>query len=110
MAQAVDGKYCRDCGRVILLRAEICPHCGCRQLPPPSLIGQITHRNKVVAALLAFFLGAFGAHKFYLGQVGLGILYLIFCWTIIPAIIAFVETFLLLAMDEEKFQRKYGSP
>jgi hypothetical protein len=28
-------KYCADCGKQILRRAEICPHCGCRQLPPP---------------------------------------------------------------------------
>lgn len=26
--------YCRDCGQVILRRAEICPKCGCRQSPP----------------------------------------------------------------------------
>lgn len=28
-------KYCRDCGKQILERAEICPACGCRQAPPP---------------------------------------------------------------------------
>jgi hypothetical protein len=28
-------KYCADCGKQILRKAEICPHCGCRQLPPP---------------------------------------------------------------------------
>lgn len=28
-----DKKYCMDCGKVILRRAEICPACGCRQLP-----------------------------------------------------------------------------
>jgi RNA polymerase subunit RPABC4/transcription elongation factor Spt4 len=27
-------KFCRDCGRLILERAEICPSCGCRQAPP----------------------------------------------------------------------------
>src|ERR1700733_16207771 len=26
--------FCRDCGQVILRRAEICPKCGCRQSPP----------------------------------------------------------------------------
>ena len=29
-------KYCRDCGKLILERAEICPGCGCRQPAPPS--------------------------------------------------------------------------
>ncbi len=29
-------KYCRDCGKLIMERAEICPGCGCRQsgIPP----------------------------------------------------------------------------
>ncbi len=29
-------KYCTDCGKLILRRAEICPACGCRQLPSPT--------------------------------------------------------------------------
>ena len=33
-------------------------------------------RNKWVALLLCFFLGGLGAHKFYEGKVGMGILYL----------------------------------
>lgn len=47
--------------------------------------------NKVVYCLLAFFFGWFGAHKFYAGQAGAGFVYLIFCWTCIPALIAFFE-------------------
>ena len=45
-------------------------------------------------ALLAFFLGGFGAHKFYFGQIGIGVLYAIFIWTFIPSIVALIETFL----------------
>jgi hypothetical protein len=30
-----DQKYCTECGQRILRKAEICPHCGCRQMPPP---------------------------------------------------------------------------
>jgi hypothetical protein len=26
-------KYCKDCASVIWLNAEICPKCGCRQIP-----------------------------------------------------------------------------
>jgi TM2 domain-containing membrane protein YozV len=33
-------------------------------------------KSKTTAYLLWFFLGVFGAHKFYLGRVGMGILYL----------------------------------
>ena len=47
--------------------------------------------NKWVYVLLAFFLGGIGAHKFYAGKIGAGICYLLFCWTFIPAFIAFIE-------------------
>ena len=32
--------------------------------------------NKWIAALLCFFLGGIGAHKFYEGKIGMGILYI----------------------------------
>lgn len=50
-------------------------------------------KNPTTAVLLALFLGGIGIHKFYLNKVGLGIVYLLFCWTYIPAIIAFIEAF-----------------
>jgi TM2 domain-containing membrane protein YozV len=43
--------------------------------------------------LLAIFLGGIGGHKFYLGNFVLGILYLVFCWTGIPSVVALVEAF-----------------
>lgn len=47
--------------------------------------------NQLAYCLFAFFLGGLGVHKFYAGKIGQGIVYLLFCWTLIPAIIAFVE-------------------
>ena len=65
-------------------------------------------RNRVVAALLAFFLGGFGIHEFYLGRPGWGIAYLLLCWTFIPAVLGFIDAILLLMMSEARFVRKYG--
>lgn len=65
-------------------------------------------KNKTTAAVLAFFLGAIGGHRFYLGQIGLGIVYLIFCWTFIPAFIAFIDFIAFLVMSEESFNMKYN--
>lgn len=65
-------------------------------------------KDKNVAAILAFFFGGVGAHKFYLGQIGSGILYLAFCWTFIPAIISFVEFIILAVMDRDEFNRRFN--
>ena len=65
-------------------------------------------KNNIVAGVLAILVGAFGAHKFYLGKNGQGILYLLFFWTAIPAIIGIVEGIKYLVADPEDFARKYG--
>lgn len=66
-------------------------------------------RDKTTAIVLAFFFGAIGIHRFYLRQTGLGILYLVFCWTLIPAVIALIDFFVLLAMSQRKFDLKYNT-
>ena len=43
-------------------------------------------KNPTTGVLLAFFLGGFGAHRFYMGQAGLGVLYACFCWTLISGV------------------------
>ena len=58
--------------------------------------------------LLFFVATSFGIHKFYLGQIGWGIVYLLFCWTFIPALVAFIEFIIYLCTSDEDFARKYG--
>lgn len=66
-------------------------------------------KSKTTAAILAFFLGGIGVHRFYLGQTGRGILYLLFCWTFIPAVIAFVDFIIFLTMSDDAFNQKYNN-
>lgn len=107
--KAADEKFCPDCGEIIKTRAEICPKCGIRQMAPPSSVNMAPNgKSKVAAALLAFFLGGFGVHKFYLGQIGQGVIYLLFFWTFIPAIIAFIEFIVLITMSDETFNARFG--
>ena len=68
---------------------------------------EVVESKRVTAAILAFFLGAFGVHKFYLGRTGWGLVYLLFCWSGIPAIAAFIEFIMYLVMDDEAFIEKY---
>ena len=67
-----------------------------------------SHKDKTTAGILAILLGGYGIHHFYLGNTGLGILYLCLFWTLIPGIIALVEGILYLTMSESEFQRKYS--
>lgn len=108
--KSADQKYCKDCGQLIHLNAEICPKCGVRQMPAPNTLAATTPngKNKLVAALLAFFLGGFGVHKFYLGRIGWGLIYLLFFWTFIPWLVAFIEFICLLIMSDQEFSQRYG--
>lgn len=65
-------------------------------------------KNKTVAAVLAIFVGGLGIHKFYLGKTFQGIIYLLFCWTCIPAIAALIEGVLFLMSSESEFNQKYN--
>jgi TM2 domain-containing membrane protein YozV len=62
---------------------------------------EAVRRDEVIGILLALFLGTFGAHHFYLRRTGLGVLYLIFFWTGIPAIMGFIECFFMPARVRE---------
>ncbi len=94
-------KFCKFCGEKIPMDAVLCTKCG-RQVEElkgdnaPQIIVNNTNDNtnanlntninanvsgkkacnKWVAFLLCFFLGYLGAHKFYEGKVGMGILYI----------------------------------
>jgi len=79
--------------------------------PPPvpaSAPGGTAGISKVVLILLTLFLGGLGVHKFYLGRYLQGILYLLFCWTGIPMIIALVELILYIIASEETLNQKYS--
>jgi len=91
-------KLCNTCNATIHRKAEICPKCGVRQRKPA---------NKAVLLLLTFFLGGLGVHRFYLGNYGLGILYLLFFWTGIPGLIALIEFIVFIFISSEKIEDNY---
>ncbi len=66
-----------------------------------------TDRSRITAALLAIFLGWIGIHKFYLGKPIQGIIYLLFSWTAVPAIIGIIEGIIYLSMSNQEFKMKY---
>ena len=66
-------------------------------------------KDRIATVIIAFGLGWFGMHKFYLGKWGWGLIYLLFSWTSLPLIISIVEGFLYLMMSDEEFDFKYNN-
>lgn len=62
----------------------------------------------MVATLLAIFFGSFGLHKFYLGQVVWGLVYLFLFWSLISMILGFIEGIIYLTMSDKDFEAKYS--
>jgi len=65
-------------------------------------------KSRMVAVLLAFFLGGIGLHKFYLGRTFWGLIYLCFCWTGIPFVLGILEGITYLLSSNRSFALKYG--
>ena len=66
-------------------------------------------RVKLTTTLLALFLGTLGIHRFYLGQVLYGIIYVLLAATGISTILALIDFVMFLIMDEKYFNYKYNS-
>ena len=73
----------------------------------PMAMAATGDKSKVVAGILGILLGGFGIHKFYLGSIGKGILFLLFCWTGIPSLIGLIQGIIYLIEDEGKFHSRY---
>ena len=63
-------------------------------------------KSKAAVTLWGTFLGPFGAHKFYMGSWGWGIIYLLTWWLYIPFIISMVEWVRIVLMSDEEFNAK----
>jgi len=65
-------------------------------------------KNKLTASLLAIFLWWLWVHKFYLWKTWMWIIYLLFCFTLIPAFIGFLEWLVYLSQTDEEFDKKFN--
>lgn len=70
--------------------------------------GKYAGKSRMVAILLAVFLGVFGIHRFYLGEVKKGGLYLVFCWTAVPWFLGLYDAYKYLT-NKDAFEGSAAS-
>lgn len=101
-------KYCVKCGNELSDDIKYCPKCGYKQYRDDDNLSDdlkgvastessnVSPKSRLIAALLAWFLGAFGGHRFYVGKTQSAILMVVFFWTFVPAIIAVIDLIMIL--------------
>jgi len=105
MAKSIECK----CGNIIYVTDEVCPYCGAikdvtidNYLQTRNYYPNGKRVNKGAYILVAILLGGLGFHKFYAGKISAGIIYLIFCWTLVPAVIGIIEGLLAIGKPADE--------
>ena len=90
--------FCANCGWDPKLGNSFCCKCGARTLPHQvtclncgqNLASQMieSDRNMYVAAILAFLLGAFGIHDFYLGYTSRDVIKIVLTLLVVTSFIS----------------------
>lgn len=123
-------RVCSQCGAALEGDSKFCKYCGTNNgineetnnqaqyqepvysrptMQSAETVGtKVPVKSKVTAGILAILLGGLGIHKFYLGKIFQGILYILFCWTYIPAIIGVIEGIIYLTKSDEAWAEKVG--
>jgi hypothetical protein len=87
--------FCENCGKQLSDLAPVCPECGHPQNLSDSYKSPKEH---TVVALLCFFMGGLGVHRFYVGKIATGLIQLftlglLGVWTVIDMMMLGFGTF-----------------
>lgn len=83
--------YCANCGKPVNADAAVCLNCGVA-INNNSSKYDVNGKDKLMMALLCFFLGGFGVHNFLLGENKKGIFRIIMSFVCgIGGIIALID-------------------
>jgi hypothetical protein len=71
-------RFCPKCGHELLAVGDYCSQCGLPIPPDERLYDEpdASPKSRLVALLLCIFLGYFGVHRFYVGKVVTGVIWL----------------------------------
>ncbi len=86
---STDGKFCEYCGTKLEQENQtiiINNYYGTNEPPAENMSSQyyppyavVSGKNRTVSLVLCFLLGFWGVHYFYVGRIGMGILYIFTC-------------------------------
>ena len=103
------GPFCPKCGARLPARVAYCPRCGAAvssyAQPAAAWANGVSPYNRLVALLLCIFVGALGIHRFYVGKIGTGVLWL--CTAGVFGIGVLVD---LIMICTGNFTDQYGRP
>ncbi len=68
----------------------------------------MNHKDRVLTAILALFLGCWGVHRFYLGQTGRGVVYVLLSFVLISPILGFIDFLHFIFMSDYSFDLKFN--
>ena len=74
--------FCKKCGKEITDNAEFCANCGEPTKEKPTSTITLEGENSIVRkgwflAIICFFFGGLGIHRFMVGKIGTGVLWLL---------------------------------
>ena len=79
--------FCSKCGAQLNEGSVFCSRCGTRVAPVVEQVAaDVSPKSRLATSLLAWFLGYFGAHRFYTGKIGTAVIMLMMgvlsgaCW------------------------------
>ena len=64
-------------GAQLVDEAVVCPHCGCAVAPTKTVDPNASPKSRLITLLLCIFVGGLGIHRFYVGKIGTGVLWLL---------------------------------
>jgi TM2 domain-containing membrane protein YozV len=98
-----------------------CPNCGLSPTFSGAEAVPVREISRSTAALLAFFFGLLGVHRFYMGRPGSGFAYIValllgaaltsvgigYFILFVAAVVSVVESIVLFCMSDQNFRPKY---
>ena len=93
--------FCHNCGEKSIVNSPICQKCGA-----PSAVG--SRKSKIAAGLLGIFLGVWGVHNFYLGQIGRGVIKLCVSFGFVLLYIVYMIGMVFVSFNNNSYGHGYN--